>query len=104
MLNPREARFLKGGRPYVIDRFSVVIKMAAPSVSSSFSHEESDDEESSVDDSSLYPDKLDPSNSVIVNVKTRKIAASSLKGSGRENRLGSLSSAFPSSAAVVEYV
>ena len=72
--------------------------MAAPSDSSSVSHEESDNEESSTDDSSFFPSKLDPSNSVVATVKTRKITARSVKDSGREKRLGRQSSAFPSPA------
>ena len=81
-----ENRYLKGA-----------IKMAAASVSSNFSHDESDAEESSTDDSSFWSAKLDPKNSG-VNVKTRKINARSVKGRGRENRLGSQSGAVPSTA------
>ena len=79
------------------NRYSIVaIKMAAASSSSS-SYNESDAEESSSDDSSFSPAKLDPKNAG-VNVKTRKINARSVKGRGRENRLGSQSGAVPSTA------
>ena len=73
--------------------------MAAPSDSSSFSHAESDAEESS-NDSSFHPAKLDLGNSAVVKVKTRKTTAGSGKGSGRENHLRKQPSAFPSPAIV----
>ena len=73
--------------------------MAAASVSSSsFSHDKSD-EESLTDRSNFCTAKLNPNNTVVVSVKTRKINAN-VKGCGRENRLGRLSRAFLSPAVV----